>query len=435
MTMPNSLPSDTVLPPAGPPALARPRGTLLIVDDEEGPRQSLRAIFKDEYQVLLAGDGPAAIAIAKDNRIDVAVLDIRLGGMSGIEVLERLKSVDPGIDAVMLTAYETAETLHQALRLRACEYFAKPFDVPAMRAAVANAMLRRTIESDLHTNEDKLRQLIGELHNQKMDEEISATRSDIYASIIHDINGPLTAIAGYGQLMSLRIGGSTRLKASDLKFIKHGLQTVNREVANCIEISRRYLGFLRRQPDESTWVSANQLLSDLAHLVRTHPSLQANQFTIRSLPEDLALRANGTDVIQILLNLTVNAFQCASHPHCVEMRASALSQPLDLLQFKDGPQERLLNVEHFENAAPLLIVAVRDNGPGILPELLPRIFQPYFTTKPEGQGTGLGLSIVQRLLKQAKGALHVRTGPGEGTTFTVYLPAAPLQPLGPPQPA
>jgi signal transduction histidine kinase len=178
----------------------------------------------------------------------------------------------------------------------------------------------------------------------------------------------------------------------------------------------------------------NQLLSDLAHLVRAHPSRSHNQFTIRSLPEDLIVRANGTDVIQILLNLTVNAFQCSSQPHYVEMRASAMSQPLDLLQFRDGSQERLLNVEHFENAAPLVAIAIRDNGPGIPPELLPRIFQPFFTTKPEPLGTGLGLSIVQRLIKQAKGALHVRTRPGEGTTFTVYLPAAPLCPPGPAEP-
>src|ERR1019366_486426 len=164
----------------------RPRGTLLIVDDEEGPRQSLRAIFKDEYQVLLAADGPAAIALAQENKIDVAVLDIRLGGMSGIEVLERLKDVAPGIDVVMMTAFETAETLHQALRLRACDYFAKPFDISTMRAAVANAMVRRTIESDLRTEAERLQRLLGELLSQKIDEQMSATQSEIYASIIHD---------------------------------------------------------------------------------------------------------------------------------------------------------------------------------------------------------------------------------------------------------
>src|SRR5678815_5108299 len=99
----------------------RPRkGTLLIVDDEDGPRQSLRVIFKDDYEILLAADGPAAVDLAQKHSIDVALVDIRMTGMSGIEVLERLKFVDEGIEVVMMTAYETTETIRQALRLRAC---------------------------------------------------------------------------------------------------------------------------------------------------------------------------------------------------------------------------------------------------------------------------------------------------------------------------
>src|SRR5208282_38145 len=80
------------------------RGTLLIVDDEDGPRQSLRVIFKDDYNLLMAEDGPTAIELAQKNEIDVAVLDIRMAGMSGIEVLERLKYVKPDIEAIMITA-------------------------------------------------------------------------------------------------------------------------------------------------------------------------------------------------------------------------------------------------------------------------------------------------------------------------------------------
>src|ERR1035438_1296560 len=76
----------------GTPAPKR-RGTLLIVDDEDGPRQSLRVIFKDDYDLLMAEDGPTAIELAQKNDIDVAVLDIRMAGMSGIEVLERLTYV------------------------------------------------------------------------------------------------------------------------------------------------------------------------------------------------------------------------------------------------------------------------------------------------------------------------------------------------------
>ena len=408
--------------------MAHPRrkGTLLVVDDEDGARQSLRVIFKDEYNILLAGDGATAVELAQEHRIDVAVLDVRMAGMSGIEVLERLKFVNPSIEAVMMTAFETTDTMRQALRLRACDYINKPFDVSTMRAAVANAMQRRSLESEIHTNADKLQQLLGELQSQKIEEQMANTRGEIYASIIHDINGPLTVISGFIQLMNQRIGDATRLEVEDLEFIKDRLKTITRQVTNCIEISRRYLSFLRRQSDDAPRVGVNQLLKDLGQLIRVHPSLQNNQFTLRPLAEDIAVSMNGTDVIQVLLNLTVNAFQCAPQPHAVEIEGCILRQPLDLAAFKDGPQDRLLNVENFENGVPLLIVTVGDNGPGIPPETLPKIFQAYFSTKGARQGTGLGLSIVQRLVKEARGALHVHTQVGRGTKFTLYLPAVPL---------
>ncbi|HZR19541.1 MAG TPA: response regulator [Verrucomicrobiae bacterium] len=411
------------------PAAPRRRGTLLIVDDEDGPRQSLRVIFKDEYEILLAGDGPSAIALAQNHRIDVAVLDIRMAGMSGIEVLERLKFVDPSIEVVMMTAFETTDTIRQALRLRACDYINKPFDISTMRAAVANAMQRRTLEGEIHTNAEKLQELLTELQNQKVEEQMAHTRGEIYASIIHDINGPLTVISGFVQLLNQRIGNATQLEYDDLEFVKDRLKTITRQVTNCIEISRRYLSFLRRHSEDTPRVGINQLFTDLSHLARVHPSRQNNQLTVQPLVEDIAVRMNGTDVIQVLLNLTVNAFQCSPKIHNVEVQAVVLQQSLDLAQFKDGPRERLLNVENFDNVAPLLRISVRDTGPGIPQEILPKIFQPYFSTKGARQGTGLGLNIVQRLIKEAHGALHVRTEPGEGTTFTVYLCAVPLSPV------
>jgi len=350
--------------------------------------------------------------------------------MSGIEVLERLKFVDPSIEVVMLTAFETTETMRQALRLRACDYLNKPFDVSTIRAAINNAMQRRTLQSEIHTNAEKLQQLLGELQNQKMAEQISHTRGEIYASIIHDINGPLTVISGFIQLMNQRIGNSNRLEVEDLEFIKDRLKTITRQTSNCIEISRRYLSFLKQRPEEPPRVSINQILTDLTQLVRVHPSRHNNQFNIQPLPEDLGVRMNGTDLIQVLLNLTVNGFQCASQAHLVEIRGDLVPHPLDLRVFKDGPQSRFLNVEGFENAPPLLILSVRDTGPGIAEEILPKIFQPYFSTKGSRHGTGLGLNIVQRLIKEAKGALHVSTEVGAGTTFNVYLPAAPLPSQG-----
>ena len=400
------------------------RGTLLIVDDEDGPRQSLRVIFKDEYDLLMAEDGPTAIELAQKHPIDVAVLDIRMAGMSGIEVLERLKYVNPSIEAIMMTAFETTDTIRQALRLRACDYINKPFDLATIRSAVSQAMQRRTLESEIHSSAEKVQELLSELQNQKVEEQLAKTRGDIYASIIHDINGPLTVISGFVQVLNQRLNRNSRLEMEDLEFIKDRLRIIARQVGNCVEISRRYLGFLRRQSEEAPRVSVNQLFKDLEQLIRVHPGRSDNEFGVQPMAEDLGVKMNGTDVIQILLNLTVNAFQCAPMSHRVDVGGEILRAPLDLTQFKDGPNDRLLNVESMDNTAPLVKLWVRDTGPGIPPEVLPKIFHPYFTTKGPRQGTGLGLNIVQRLIKEGKGALHVHTRPGEGTKFTIYLPGA-----------
>jgi signal transduction histidine kinase len=407
-------------------ALPKRRGKLLIVDDEEGPRMSLRVIFKDKYDLMMAEDGPTAIDLAQKNNFDVAILDIRMAGMSGIEVLERLRFVQPDIEAIMMTAFETTDTMRQALRLRACDYINKPFDIATIRAAVDTAMQRRLLESEIHSSAEKVRELITELQNRTVEQQITKTHNDIYASILHDINGPLTVIYGFIQLLIKRLNSEADMEVEDLQFVLERLRLMERQAANCIEIQRRYLGFLRRRSDDATPVGVNQLLRDLEQLLRVHPSLQDNEFAIQPLASDVAVKINGTDVIQILLNLTVNAFQCSTTPHRVEIGGEVFGVPLDLTQFKDGPNDRLLNVESMENTVPLVKLWVRDHGPGIPTEVLPKIFQPYFTTKGPRQGTGLGLNIVQRLVKEAGGALHCHTRVAEGTTFSVYLPGAQL---------
>src|ERR1051325_5099473 len=146
MTGPAEAPTNSVEAPTPP----RRKPTLLVVDDEDGPRMAVQFIFQDDYDVLTASNGPSAIEPAQSRRIDVAVLDIRMAGMSGIELLERLKTIDPGIEVVMMTAFETTDTVRQALRLRACDYINKPFDLATMRSAVANALKRRSVEGQNH---------------------------------------------------------------------------------------------------------------------------------------------------------------------------------------------------------------------------------------------------------------------------------------------
>lgn len=421
--MQSSSQSDITSKSAAPSGAPQKR-TLLIVDDEEGPRQSLRVIFKDDYNLLMANDGSRAIDLARQNKIDVAITDIRMVGMSGVELLEHLKKVDPGIEVIMLTAYETVDTLRLALRLGACDYLNKPFDISTMRKAVASAMERRSLSEEIRNNGQQLQELQKELQNQRMVEEITRTRGEIYASIIHDINGPLTVISGFIQLMNQRIGSGSSIAGEDLDFVKDRLKTITRQVTNCIEISRRYLSFLRQNSEENPPVGVNHILSDLQELLRVHPAVKDNSLAIEPLFEDVTVRINGTDLIQILLNLAVNGFQCTPEKHSVEIKGRLQTQPLDMAKFVDGGEERLLNRDGFKSSGPLLALSVKDTGPGIPSEVLPKIFDPYFTTKSATQGTGLGLNVVQRLVKEARAAMHVRTKVGQGTTFTIYLPVA-----------
>ncbi|MEY4384968.1 MAG: hypothetical protein RLY20_251 [Verrucomicrobiota bacterium] len=396
---------------------------MLICDDEDGPRESLRVIFKGDYEILLASNGPEAIRLAQENRVDVCVSDIRMPGMSGIEVLDRLRFVDSKIEVIMITAFETNDTLRQALKLNACDYVNKPFDVATIRTAVSNALQRRRLKDNGADSQEKVQTLFAELQQQKMQEQISQARGEIYGCILHDIKGPLTIIGGFAQLIQQHVEGHEPT-AEDIQFIRDKVKVIIRQTASCNELTNRYLGFLRQTEGvEGLRVPVNSLLMDLRQLVTGHPSLGENTLNIQPLETEIAARMNGTDLIQILRNLVVNGLQAAPTPHTVEVFGCELSEPLDLSQLKDGPMDRVMNVETFDNIAPLVKLTVRDTGPGVPAEILPKIFQTYFTTKPATKGTGLGLSIIMRLIKQAGGVLHLHSVPGEGASFTLYLPA------------
>lgn len=405
-----------------PTAAPKPRRTLMVVDDEEGPRQSLRIVFKDEYNILMANDGIQALELTKLNHVDAAILDIRMFGMTGVDLLERLKVVDANIEVIMLTAYETLETARQALRCGACDYLNKPFDISTMRAAVSKAMERRALSDEVRANQRILEDLKTEIHKQRETQEMIRTRGEIYASIIHDINGPLTIISGFIETINQRLCDSPRLEGEDLSSVKERLERITRQVNNCIEISRRYLRFLREGQNEANLVAVNQILQDVIQLLRHHRSAAGLQVTAEPLTTEAYVQINGTELIQILLNLGINAIQATSAAHRVEINCKRLDQPLGIDILQPSPESRFISGESFKNSGPLLAITVADNGPGIPESVLPKIFDPYFTTKAVGHGTGLGLSIVSRLVKEARGAIHLKTKVGHGTSFTVYLP-------------
>ena len=397
--------------------------TLLIVDDEEGPRQSLRIVFKGDYNVILASNAMEALLRAREQTVHVAVLDIMMQGLSGVELLKELKETNPSIEVVMLTAYETLETARQALRYGASDYLNKPFDIPDMRAAVARAAQKHLATAQFSQSNEELRFLQQEIRDQKLKEEMARTKGEIYASVLHDINSPLTVISGFIELINRSMQASERVEGDQLASLKVDLKNITGQVDRCFEISRRYLSFLSGpRIEQANTTSIRQIMADLKDLLVRHPTAQGHQLIVRDCEEDILTSINGTDLLQILLNLTINALHATDEPHRVALEANLLEEPLNVSVFRDGPTERFINREGFQNQAPLAAITIRDNGPGIPPEIVRRMFEEQFTTKAPGRGTGLGLSIVRRLVINAGGAIHLQTNVGHGSEFTILLP-------------
>ncbi len=406
---------------AAPGATQSPR-KLLVVDDDPSVRHALWITFRDFYHVTLADCGDRAIEAFKTDPVDVAVLDIRMPGKDGMEVLRVLKELDPNVEVVLLTAYETIEYIREALRLGACDYITKPFHVDQLRAAVGNAMDRREVSRKTAAYDQKFEQLQKEIHTQQIREELARTRNEIYASIIHDINGPLTVVAGYVELIQWQIQHATILEEEQVNTLRGHSANVARQVKNCIELSRRYLGFLEGKKQNNSSAGIKEVFYDVAELLKAHPQAKANELVIQPFESDAAAAIHSTDLLQILLNLTINGLQCTQMKHRVELYGKYYPASSARPFLAPAPHTNLIRSPELPEKEDLIGISVQDNGPGIPDHVREKIFEPYFTTKPPGQGTGLGLSIVQRLTMQAKGAIHVYSMPGEGTVFSVYFP-------------
>jgi two-component system response regulator (stage 0 sporulation protein F) len=115
---------------------------LLIVDDQYGIRVLLNEVFQKEgYKTYQASNGERALAIVKEDRPDLVLLDMKIPGMDGIEILKRLKAMDKGIQVIIMTAYGELDMIQQAKDLGALTHFAKPFDIDEIREAVKAELL------------------------------------------------------------------------------------------------------------------------------------------------------------------------------------------------------------------------------------------------------------------------------------------------------
>jgi PAS domain S-box-containing protein len=229
--------------------------------------------------------------------------------------------------------------------------------------------------------------------------------------VAHDFNNILQAILGYAELARMRLPKGHPVGPS--------LDEVRKATDRAISLVRQLLVFGRREPLKPDDIDLNGLVDDLLKMLRRVIGEQVDLEVDRG--EDLwTIRADPGRMEQLVINLCVNARDAM--PDGGRIRIETRNELLTPAFVAENPWAR-------EGRYVRLVVS--DTGSGIPEEVLDHIFEPFFTTKDVGQGTGLGLATVYGIVEQHHGMIDVRSEPGEGATFRVYLPAGSREVVAP----
>jgi PAS domain S-box-containing protein len=167
---------------------------VLVVDDEEGPREAIRMILKPRYQVFTAGSGEEALAALPGLGPDVIFMDVKMPRMDGVQLLERVKAIDPGVEIVMITAYASLDTVQRAMRFGAMDYLVKPFAPRELQEAAERALGRRRQRG---TPGSALAPLIGKMRDlaQRRDLAEGGDLAGLLGAMLHEARRVTGAVA------------------------------------------------------------------------------------------------------------------------------------------------------------------------------------------------------------------------------------------------
>src|ERR1700704_4141476 len=178
---------------------------ILVIDDEMGPRESLRMLLKTDYQVHTADCVEAGIKLLKEKQPDTIVMDIRMPGMTGIEGLRKIREIDPHLSVIMLTGFGALDTAKEALRLGANDYISKPFDAGEMREVIGRNVERTRLQRASENTASEIKELNSRLLKELAQKERLASLGQASAEFVHDLGNPLTIVWGYVQLLAKRL--------------------------------------------------------------------------------------------------------------------------------------------------------------------------------------------------------------------------------------
>ena len=354
------------------------------------------AVTPREYETALRG-GPW----------DLILSDFTLPPLDGAQALALANELRPDVPFIFVSGAISAERAVESLKNGASDYVPKSsLDrlVPAVLRARREAEerhRRRQVEQALQASVSESKQLEAQLlQTQKME-----SIGQLAGGVAHDFNNMLTVINGRASLL---LDYEANLPPS----VIDGLKEIYVAGERAASLTRQLLMFSRQQAVDREPLDLNELIEEVAQmlgrLIGEHLVLDLR--LARPLP---LIEADSGMMEQILLNLAVNARDAMPGGGRLSIATELRSvSPADL---RRQPQAR---------PGDFVCLRVTDTGCGIPPDVMPRIFEPFYTTKAVGQGTGLGLATVFGIVKQHEGWIEVESTADVGTTFQVLLPVA-----------
>jgi signal transduction histidine kinase len=392
---------------------------ILVVDDTPASLKLLAAILNEAgYRVRLAPDGELAIRSALQRAPALILLDIKMPGMNGYEVCQRLKANERTrcIPIIFLSVLDDEHEKSLAFQLGAVDYVNKPVRAAEVLARVDTHLSLRRAQLELEARNAELeaaRALLEQRVAERSAELEAANRKLLQSQklesigllsggVAHDFNNLLTPIRGYAELVR------TSLREDDP--LRTELAEIERAAERARELTQQLLAFSRKQIIEVKPV-------DLREIIR-----RAERILRRTIREDISIRlelaatpsivrADAGQIELVLVNLSINAQDAM--PEGGVLRIETVSFPVDESYAARHPGL---------SPGPHVMLAVSDTGVGMDQPTMARIFEPFFTTKEVGKGTGLGLSTAYGIITQHGGSINVHSEKGHGSTFKILLP-------------
>jgi signal transduction histidine kinase len=373
--------------------------TVLVIDDEIGPRESLRFLLKPDYQVLCAEGVDRGLELLRAHTPDAVILDIRMPGRNGIEGLREIRRIDPDTAVIMLTGYAALGSAQEAVRNAANDYIEKPFDAGEMRRTVHWHVTRTRLRRQRAQLAREMEQMQKRLAAEFLQKDLLAELGQASTEFVHDLRNALAIAGGSAAVLRLELGGDGhgRRAAAEPSLADEYLDMMERTLLQCREMLDSWGRLIKQEPSEIRVFSLATLVQEAVIACQPAADTARARLLCEVGTDDLEVLGDAAQLERAICNILHNAFQ-ALPPAEGWVRVSAECQ---------GEQAQ---------------IRVTDNGCGIPAENLAQLFKPHFTTKQARGGMGLGLFIAHRAVTVHHGTLVAASTPGQGTTMTITLP-------------